>query len=254
MQPRFEIVDLGECQISTATWGAGTPEIVLLHDGLGSVSQWRSVPGDIAARLDCTVLAYDRAGHGASLPTPTATRPPNWLHSEADTLAELLGYLGMERPILIGHSDGATIALIYGSMNKHTRGVIAVAAHSWVEQIAVDRIIGMQADPEQVLEGLAHHHDDPRALFDSWAGTWSSAPFQSWDVRPSLSTLSAPTLVVQGAEDEFATEEQVFATARAIGTNATPLLLAGEPHLIHHHNPQAVVDLVTKLVEGLDTE
>lgn len=251
MEPRLETIDLGECQISTATWGAGIPKIVLLHDGLGSISQWRTVPVDIATRLDCAVLAYDRAGHGLSLPAPTTVRPANWLHSEADDLKRLLDALHIESPILVGHSDGATIALIYGTQNEETRGVVAIAAHSWVEKVAVDRIIGMRADPEPVIEGLARHHANPLALFDSWSQTWASTPFQSWDVRSDLHTLNAPTLIVQGSQDEFATEEQVFATAAAIGPNAEPVLLPGEPHLIHHDSPEVVVDVVTNFVERL---
>jgi pimeloyl-ACP methyl ester carboxylesterase len=252
MKPRFEVVDLGDSQLSTATWGDGVPEIVLLHDGLGSINQWRSVPGDIAQRLNCTVIAYDRAGHGSSIPSPTTVRPADWLHAEADELEVLLGELNIEEPILVGHSDGATIALIYGSQNATTRGIVAIAAHSWVEQVAVSRIIGMRADPQPVMKGLARHHSDPLALFESWSRTWSSTPFQSWDTRAILDTLDAPTLVVQGVDDEFATDEQVFATAAAIGPNATPLLLPGQPHLIHHERPQVVVDLVTDFVRSID--
>jgi pimeloyl-ACP methyl ester carboxylesterase len=254
MQPRFQVVDLGDSQLSTATWGTGTPRIVLLHDGLGSISQWRSVPGDVAQRLGCSVLAYDRAGHGASVPSPTTVRPENWLHSEAEVLEALLEELGIEQPVLVGHSDGATIALIYGAGNSATKGVVAIAAHSWVEQVAVSRIIDMRANPEPVLKGLARHHSNPQAFFDSWSGTWSSAPFQSWDTRAILDTLDAPTLVVQGAEDEFATDEQVYATAAAIGSNATPLLLAGQPHLIHHESPDIVIDLVSDFVKNLDSQ
>lgn len=253
MQPRFAVVDLGDSQLSTAIWGDGVPQIVFLHDGLGSVSQWRSVPGEVAELLGCTVVAYDRAGHGSSLPSPSTVRPANWLHAEADELEVLLCELNIEEPILVGHSDGATIALIYGSQNPATRGVVAIAAHSWVEKDAVDRIIGMRADPDPVVKGLARHHSNPQALFDSWSGTWSSAPFQSWDTRSILDSLDAPTLVVQGADDEFATDEQVFTTAAAIGPNATPLLLAGQPHLIHHENPEVVVDLVADFVRSIDT-
>ena len=254
MQPRFQVVDLGDSQLATATWGTGTPRIVFLHDGLGSISQWRSVPGDIAERLDCSVLAYDRAGHGSSVPSPTTVRPADWLHSEAEVLRDLLDALHIDQPILVGHSDGATIALIYGAQNAATRGVVAIAAHSWVERAAVDRIIEMRADPEPVVKGLARHHADPQALFDSWSGTWSSAPFQLWDTRAILDTLDAPTLVAQGADDEFATDEQVHATAAAIGSNATPLLIPGQPHLIHHESPQVVVDLVVDFVRSLEAD
>lgn len=254
MQPRFEVVDLDSSRISTATWGDGLPEIVLLHDGLGSISQWRSVPGEIARRLDCTVVAYDRAGHGASVPSPTTVRPANWLQSEAEVLDALLDALRIEQPVLVGHSDGATIALIFGAENAATKGVVAIAAHSWVEQVAVSRIIQMRANPEPVLKGLARHHANPQALFDSWSGTWSSAPFQSWDTRATLDTLDAPTIIVQGADDEFATEEQVFATAAAIGSNATPVLIAGQPHLIHHESPDIVIDLVSDFVKRLDSK
>lgn len=244
-EPGLDRVVLGERTLTTATWGGGRPDIVFLHDGLGSIAQWREVPRLVAERTGRSVMAYDRAGHGDSIPAPTGAWPADWLHTEAAVLADLVTALGIERPLLVGHSDGGSIALLHAARaGRAVRGVVALAAHTWVEPVCVEAITAMRTSPAPIVAGLARHHADPVALFEAWSGVWTSTRFRAWDIRPSLSTVSASTLIVQGSVDAFATPEHATATAAAIGDNAEHRLVDGLGHLLHHDDDEFVVGVV----------
>jgi pimeloyl-ACP methyl ester carboxylesterase len=252
IEPLVAVVAVGEATLATATWGEGQPEIVLLHDGLGSIAQWRSVPAGVAQRCGRTVLAYDRPGHGRSTPVPVGAWPTRWLHDEAERLALLLEVCGIDRPILVGHSDGGSIALIHAATTDATAGVVALAAHSWVEQITVDRIAALRARPEPVIAGLRDHHADPAAVFEAWSGVWTSDEFRRWDIRPQLAAVDVPVVVAQGDTDEYATDAQAIETAAAIGDNASCVLLPRLGHLLHHHDPDLVADVVADFADTID--
>ncbi len=230
--------------MASSTWGAGRAEIVLLHDGLGSIAQWRHVPAALHAATGRTVLAYDRSGHGSSLPVPSGPWPADWLHREAEILSELLDSRASSEPLLVGHSDGGSIALLAAASGRPLRGVVTLAAHSYVEQVCVDRIGAMRAEPGDLVDKLGRVHDHPAAVFDAWSGVWVSDGFGSWDVRAMLAAVSCPALVVQGIDDEYGTPEQAWSTAAAIGENATCTLLPGIGHLLHHKIPDRVVALI----------
>lgn len=233
--------------ISYEVWGAGPPTIVLLHEGLGSIRLWKSVPEAVAERTGETVMAYERPGHGSSLPVPTGPWPADWLHIEAAFLARLLGHLGVERPLLVGHSDGGSIALLAAAEGHLTpRGILTLAAHSWVEQLCYDSIVEMRADAAGISARLARSHDAPAALFEAWSGVWVSAQFRDWDMRPALHTIDVPTLVAQGSADEYACQEHPMVTAESIGANATSELLPGLGHLLHHEDPAMIIDLIVR--------
>lgn len=238
--------------LTVAHWGASPAGIVMLHDGLGSIAQWRDVPAAIASRADTGVIAYDRAGHGRSTPVPQGAWPADWLHTEAVVLADLLDELGIDRPVLVGHSDGGSIALLHAAASPTTcAGVVAIAAHSWVEQVCVDAIAAMRALPEPIVAGLARFHEHPAAVFDAWSGVWTSDAFRTWDIRPLLGTITCPALVAQGEADEYATPEHLDLTAAAIGDHAEAVRIAGVGHVVHHRAPDAVVDLVAGFHAGL---
>ncbi len=242
-------VDVGAARLRTATWGAGPAEIVLLHDGLGSIAQWRDVPAGIHRRTGATVCAYERAGHGASTPMPIGPWPADWLHREAHVLTELLDVLGIEAPLLVGHSDGGSIGLIHAAghdaaTSRRCSGVIAIAAHSWVESVCADNIRAMRADPHRFVTGLARHHDHPGAVFEAWSGVWVSDEFARWDIRPLLASITCPVLLAQGTDDKYATDRQLTATAEAIGAATQIVRLDGVGHSVHHQAPDRVVDLV----------
>ncbi len=260
-EPAFSTVRIGAASLRTATWGSGPPEIILLHDGLGSIPQWRSVPGDVAAQTGRTVLAYERAGHGESTPIPTGPWPTAWLHHEAAVLGQLIVAVGASRPILVGHSDGGSTALIHAAQISAAQpsasqpaaaqpaALLALAPHSWVEDICFESIMGMRANRTAIVAGLARHHRDPEAIFEAWSGVWVSDDFRTWDIRPELIAISIPAVIAQGADDAYASDDQAHLTAAAVGSNAESLIVAGVGHIMHHDDADLVAGLIADFVE-----
>lgn len=250
-QPTRQVIAVDGQQLATATWGTGAPEIVMLHDGLGSVAQWRSVPADLANRTGLTVMAYDRAGHGSSIPVPSGPWPADWLHREAEVLAALLGLVGARDPVLVGHSDGGSIAAILAAAQPTScRQLALLAAHTWVETATVREIERMRATPSPIVAALRRFHDRPEELFEAWSGVWVSEEFARWDIRALVADIEVPTIVIQGAHDEYATDAHAFETSGAIGSNARPVLLPDLGHLLHHQAPDVVAELVAGFVDA----
>ena len=241
-------ITLSHVDLVTTTWGEGSPAIVMLHDGLGSIELWRDIPRRVAEQTGATVMAYDRSGHGSSKPSAPTQWPPNWMSQEADVLAELLSHLGTTDVILVGHSDGASIALLHASAGGSVAGVLALAPHSYVEQRCVDAIAAMRDHPKRTVAALARYHDDPEGIFDAWSRGWTNPEFASWDIRDQLSAISAPALIVQGVNDEYATPAMVRSTAESIGANAEWRLLNGVGHLLHRDDPDLVVNVAADFV------
>jgi len=217
----------------------------MLHDGLGSITQWRNVPAQVAEHTGKTVLAYERSGHGESSPTPSGPWPADWLAHEATVLARLLDLQQIEDPVLVGHSDGGSIALLYAAEpGNHVRKLLTLACHSWVEQICFDSIVDMRADRDAIVRGLSRHHVEPEAVFEAWSGAWVSDEFRPWDIRPQIGSITAPTLIAQGANDAYATQSHAHETAAAIGSNATARIVPDLGHIMHHDDADAVAALI----------
>ena len=239
--------------LTTRSWGSGPPEIVLLHDGLGSIAQWNDVPERIAAETGATVMAYDRPGHGASDPVPDGPWPTQWLRHNTELLGDLLD--GTDRPMLVGHSDGGSIALLYAALwPDRVSAVLSIAAHSYVEPICSGAITRMRANSGGIVYGLGRHHAHPKELFEAWSGVWVSDDFQPWDIRPELCAISVPTVVAQGSNDEYATAAMVHDTVAAIGDNARAHFIADRGHLVHYEDPDPVVRLAVDLWAASRTE
>ena len=248
--PVFDMIGVGQASLRTATWGTGTPDIIMLHDGLGSIGQWRSVPSTVAQHTGRTVLAYERSGHGDSLPQPAGPWPTDWLHREASVLAQVLDIVGATSPVIVGHSDGGSAALLYSAdTSSRARAVLALAAHSWVEDICFMSIVDMRANRAAIEAGLARHHQAPEALFEAWSGVWVSDAFRTWDIRPELGEIDVPVLIAQGANDAYASADHAHLTAAAIGTNATSLIVPELGHIMHHDDADAVVGLIADFVD-----
>ncbi|MGB5758535.1 MAG: alpha/beta hydrolase [Acidimicrobiales bacterium] len=245
MASERETLSIDDARLTVARWGDGPAEIVLLHDGLGSIEQWRGIPAAVAEQTGRTVVAYDRPGHGRSTPVPTGPWPADWLHREAERFDKVLDAVGAERPLLVGHSDGGSIALLNAAAtDRPIRGLLTLAAHSWVEQLCYDSIVAMRGNRDAIIAGLARSNDHPGALFDAWSGVWVSDEFRRWNILSMLSTVTCQTVVAQGAEDEYAPAGHAVTTAEAIGDNAEYLLLDGLGHLLHHQDPDRIVGLI----------
>ena len=222
---------------------AGLPTLVFLHEGLGSVSMWRDVPATVARASGAPVVVYSRLGHGRSDPV-TLPRPLTFMQEEAsgDLPALLAGIDG--DVVLVGHSDGASIALIHAAEGDgRVRGVVAMAPHVFVEPMCVEAIARVAAayrapsDPTDLRARLARHHADVDGVFRGWSGVWLDPRFAAFDVRALLPRIAVPVLVVQGEADEYGTEAQVDAVRRLAGGPVDALLLARCGHSPHRDRP-----------------
>jgi pimeloyl-ACP methyl ester carboxylesterase len=188
------------------------PTIVMLHEGLGSVTTWGDFPQKVAERTGVGVFVYVRAGYGQSS-TVTLPRPLDYMQREAtDVLPKLLDAIGFRRGILFGHSDGATIAAYYaGSVQDHrVRGVILMAPHFFMEDSNIEAIRKTVASYERDLRPrLSRHHADVDVAFKGWSGAWLDPGFLKFDTTDALAYIRVPVLVIQGAADPYGTLAQV---------------------------------------------
>ncbi|HEY4042935.1 MAG TPA: alpha/beta fold hydrolase, partial [Rhodopila sp.] len=212
--------------VETAWWGPDPAEaltLVLLHEGLGSVGLWRDVPEQLAGRTGCGVFAYSRFGYGNSDPTPLP-RPMTYMHHEAQSvLPQVLRAVGIRRAVLVGHSDGGSIAAIFAGtpdLSADLAGLVTIAAHFFVEDVnlASIRQIGDTYQNGDLRQRLARHHRDVDAAFRGWNEAWLDPRFRAFDITGFLPAIRVPVLALQGADDPYGTEEQlkVFAAAARV--------------------------------------
>ena len=207
------------------------PTLVFLHEGLGSISVWRDFPEAVCARLGWGGLVYNRLGYGASdsRPGPLSNR---FMHHEAlEILPRLLETFGIVRPALFGHSDGGSIAIIYAASQIHQpRALVLEAPHVFVEDVTRRSIAALGASYRSTdLRARLERHHGPNVdrLFDAWTEIWLSERFRGWSLEQLLPAITAPTLVIQGKNDEYGTVKQVdVIAARASGLVQTLLLEA----------------------------
>ena len=242
-------------RLETAWWpgadGHGPP-LVLLHEGLGSLGLWRDFPARLAARTGCGVLAYSRHGYGRS-DVLRAKHEPTYMHHEAHAvLPALLGALGIERPVLFGHSDGASIALLYAGRAEHDpRGLILEAPHVFVEEISVRSIAAARdAYAAGLRARLARHHDDVDATFYGWNDIWLDPRFRAWNIEAAADGVRCPVLLVQGDADEYGTTAQLDAIAARVPASET-LVVPGAGHSPHRDAPEPVLERVAAFVAAL---
>jgi len=212
------VIRIADIELESAWQGPprdGGPELVLLHEGLGSVAQWRDVP----ARLGRPALVYSRQGYGQSSPV-AVPRPLTYMHDEAARLPAILAAERVIDPILVGHSDGASIAIIAaGSGAVRPRGLVLIAPHVFVEDISVESIAKARdafLEPSGSLRPkLARYHADVDGAFWGWNRAWLDPGFRSWNISEYVPAIRVPILVVQGSADEYGTMAQVDAIPQA---------------------------------------
>ena len=185
------------------------PTIVMLHEGLGAVTTWGDFPARLAEKTGAGVFVYSRAGYGKSS-TIALPRPLDYMQREAtDVLPQLLDAIGFRRGILLGHSDGATIAAYYaGSVQDHrVRGLVLIAPHFFMEDsnIAAIRKTVETYETTDLRAKLARHHADVDAAFRGWSGAWLDPGFAKFDTTDALAYIRVPILVLQGAADPYGT-------------------------------------------------
>jgi pimeloyl-ACP methyl ester carboxylesterase len=230
------------------------PTIVMLHEGLGSVTTWGDFPLKVAERTGAGVFVYARAGYGKSS-TVTLPRPLDYMQREAtDVLPKLLDAIGFRRGILFGHSDGATIAACYaGSVQDHrVRGVILMAPHFFMETSNVEAIRKTVASYESDLRPrLARHHADVDVAFKGWSGAWLDPGFLKFDTTDALAYIRVPVLVIQGAADPYGTLAQVKVVEDECYCPVETAIMDGVGHAPHREKPAETLDAVTAFADRL---
>jgi pimeloyl-ACP methyl ester carboxylesterase len=232
----------------------GKPTLVFLHEGLGSIRQWRDFPEKMAAATGCRALVYDRYGYGQSDVLAEASRTMRFMHDEAlQALPELLAGLSVEAPLLIGHSDGASIALIHAGAGHAVRGVVAMAPHVFIEPLCLTSIdAAAQAFEETDLkEKLGRYHRDARKTFYGWADVWLDKDFKSWDIRDDfLPQIRCPVLAIQGYDDIYGTMAQLDELARRVRGPCELLKLKDCGHAPFREQPERTLEAVVRFIRN----
>lgn len=232
---------------------SGGSTLVFLHEGLGSVSLWRDFPDVLCARTRCRGFVYSRRGHGGS--DPLEARSAWYIHEEALlALPPLLEAVRIDDAILVGHSDGGSIALIATGAGRVTpRALILEAPHVLVEEVTLD---GIRRTRERyattdLRDRLARHHGTVDALFERWSGVWLSPEFRSWNIEAYAARVTCPTLVIQGRDDEYGTTRQVDLVAAAVGGPCETLILDDCGHTPHADQRNAVERAMADFIAGV---
>lgn len=251
-------------RIAATTYGMH-PTLVFLHEGLGSVSMWRDWPMWLCQNIGCAGLVYSRQGYGLSDPVPDVRGPSvelaqqrrgrlqaDYMHREAlFVLPQLLQALGIEQPVLIGHSDGGTIALLHAA-HRAVHACIVMAPHVMVEDISIQAILQAREAYEtgSLRERLKRFHADVDGAFWQWNDVWLSEAFRAFDIRPCLSDIQAPVLAIQGQDDPYGSMAQIDEIVRhAPHTQLLKLTNCG--HSPHRDQALAVTQAIQTFLQGL---
>ena len=236
------------------------PTIVMLHEGLGSVKQWEDLPERLSHGTGCGVFVYSRAGYAGSDPV-SLPRSLSYMHDEAlETLPKVLETIRFERGILLGHSDGASIATIYagGIQDHRVRGLVLIAPHFFVEDVAIQSIERSRVAFEtgDLRERLMEYHGaNVDTAFWGWNRAWLDPEFRRWDIRESIGYIRVPILIVQGSDDQYGTTAQIEAATDEAYCPVDVALIPGARHAPHRDRPdeteRAIENFVSTLMETL---
>lgn len=235
---------------------AGRAPLVFLHEGLGSIALWRDWPARLCAATGRAGWLYSRRGYGRSSPIADVRgrgrHQPDYLHHEAlDVLPQVLAQLGVERPVLVGHSDGATIALLHAAHQPVTACVV-MAPHLMVEDMTTRAIreACTAYDGGALRQRLARYHDDVDSAFWQWADIWLDPAFRGFDIRTECAAITAPLLAIQGVDDEYASLAQLHELAAA-APHTELLELPACRHTPYRDQPDAVTAAIVRFLGSL---
>jgi pimeloyl-ACP methyl ester carboxylesterase len=223
------------------------PTIVMLHEGLGCVGLWGDFPDKLAAATGAGVFVYSRAGYGQSSPV-TLPRPLTFMHHEAkEVLPKLLDAIGFRRGLLLGHSDGASIAAIYaGSIQDHrVRGLVLIAPHFLTEDMGIAAIARAKEayDTADLRQKLSRWHNDVDNAFRGWSDAWTDPGFRNWDITSELAYIRVPILIVQGEHDQYGTIKQIETAEQECYCPVEVALLPGVKHVPHREAADALLEV-----------
>jgi pimeloyl-ACP methyl ester carboxylesterase len=231
----------------------GASTLVFLHEGLGSVSMWRDFPAKVAQATRCPAIVYSRYGNGQSEVLIDA-RAVDYMHVEAlEVLPALLEALAVREPVLVGHSDGASIALMCAASRADVRGGVVMAPHVFVEDLSVESIAAAKVafETTDLAEKLARHHADAVKTFRGWNDIWLRPDFRSWNIEDFLPRIHCPLLAIQGFDDQYGTMAQLEAIARQTGGPIELLRLDNCRHSPHRDQPGVVLEAISRFIDRL---
>ncbi len=249
-------IHLDGCQLEVRTIGnvsSGGPILVLLHEGLGCVALWRDFPDRLAQATGLPALLYSRQGYGCSEVFEAPLEPAFMHHEARAVLPTLLAHFRITRPVLVGHSDGASIALIHaGEFPGSPEAVVALAPHLFVEQITIDSISALASRFAQsdLPVRLGKYHRDPLRTFAGWSGIWLDAAFRSWNIEEQVAAIKCPVLAIQGLDDEYGTMRQVERLSE-LAAQAQHLAVANCGHSPFIDQPDQVLEAIVRFVQAL---
>ncbi len=258
-EPSTGFLDLPGGRVEYADHGArhdDAPVLVLLHEGLGCVALWKDFPSVLAAATGCRVFAYSRLGYGASDPVPLP-RPLTYMHDEGlHVLPAVLDAVGVGRCVLVGHSDGASIAIVHagGVSDARVRGLVLMAPHVFNETLSVSSIEkARDAYDRGLREKLARYHgDNVDCAFRGWNDAWLDPGFLDWNIEEFLPGIDVQALVIQGRDDEYGTLAQVEAIEQQSGGKVATCLLDHCGHSPHRDQLNATRDAIAAFVASVD--
>jgi pimeloyl-ACP methyl ester carboxylesterase len=234
---------------------ADAPTIVMLHEGLGSAALWGDFPDRLQETTGAGVFVYSRAGYGASTPV-TLPRPLDYMSIEAlDVLPELLDQIGFRRGLLLGHSDGASIAAIYagGAGDHRVRGVVMIAPHFIVEDVSVASIAEIKSvyETTDLRKKLARWHGEVDNAFYGWNDAWLDPKFRNWDICEYLAYIRVPVAILQGADDQYGTIRQVEIARQECYCPVDVTIIPGAGHSPQREAPEATLNSITEFAKRI---
>src|ERR1700686_3373058 len=249
---------IGACDLECRMIGPApedAPTIVMLHEGLGSAGLWGDFPEKLQAATSTGVLVYSRAGYGASTPAKLP-RPLDYMHVEAlEVLPKLLDRVGFLRGLLLGHSDGASIAAIYagGVPDHRVRGGAMIAPHFIVEDVSGTSIAETKQayETSNLKEKLARWHSDVDNAFYGWNGAWLDPKFRSWDISEYLASIRVPVAILQGADDQYGTIRQIEIAREDCYCPVDVTIIPRAGHSPHREAGEATLNSITEFAERI---
>ena len=250
------MLDLGDQQLEYRWVGPrpnAAPTLVLLHEGLGCVGLWGDFPEQLATATGLGVFLYSRAGYGASS-TIALPRPINYMDPEAKAvLPRVLQAIGFQRGLLIGHSDGASIATIYaGSTEDHRiSGLVLIAPHFFTEEMGLAAIAQAKVAFESgdLRQRLARWHQNVDAAFKGWNGAWLDPGFRAWDITDALAYIRVPVAIIQGVDDQYGTQRQIAVAEEQCYCPVEVTLLDGVQHAPQRESPDRVAQVIAEFAK-----
>ncbi|MFH1152553.1 MAG: alpha/beta hydrolase [Pseudomonadota bacterium] len=232
------------------------PTLIFLHEGLGCVSLWRDFPQRLAAATGCGTLVYSRLGYGGSSEIPYPF-PVNFMHTEGlELLPEVIQEAGIKKAVLIGHSDGGSIGIIYagGTLAAPLIGLITEAAHVFCEDITVRSIeqalqLFQEGDLRQKL--MRYHGSNTDCAFLGWNGAWLNPDFKNWNIESYLPGIKVPMLAIQGCDDIYGTPLQVESIRRLAGKGADVAMIPDCGHSPHRDQEEITFNTMKRFILNL---